>query len=173
LGRVVLDTSVIVKAALKPGKWLPRSVYERELETHRKSRLLIRLLNEKGVELLVPFAALVEVAGVLARLASRDLAVKVVESLRTTRSYRVVYEYEKERDDEIRDYVIETALSTGSSGFDTYFIATAKLYNAALITDDEPMSIQAERVGVNTILVRKTSTEELIAKINELVGMTR
>jgi len=115
----------------------------------------------------MPFAALVEVAGVLARLASRDLAMKVVESLRTSRRYRIVYE------DEIRDYVIETALSTGSSGFDTYFIATAKLYDAALITDDEPMSIQAERVGVNTILVRKTSTEELIAKINELVGMTR
>jgi len=167
LGRVVLDTSVIVKAVLKPGKWLPRSVYERELETHRKSRLLIRSLNEKGVELLIPFAALVEVAGVLTRLASRDLAMRVVESLRTTRSYRIVYE------DEIRDYVIETALSTGSSGFDIYFIATAKLYNAALVTDDEPMSMQAERVGVNTILVRKTSTEELIAKINELVGMTR
>jgi len=167
LGRVVLDTSVIVKAVLKPGKWLPRSVFERELETHRKSRLLTRLLNEKGVEVLIPFAALVEVAGVLTRLASRDLAMKVVESLRTTRRYRIVYE------DEIRDYVIEIALSTGSSGFDTYFIATAKLYNAALITDDEPMSIQAERVGVNTILVRKTSTEELIAKINELVGMAR
>jgi len=161
LGRVVLDTSVIVKAVLKPGKWLPRSVYELELETHRKSRLLIRLLNEKGVELLIPFATLVEVVGVLTRLASRDLAMKVVESLRTTGRYRIVYE------DEIRDYAIEIALNTGSSGFDIYFIATAKLYNAALITDDEPMSIQAERVGVNTILVRKTSTEELIAKINE------
>jgi len=45
LGRVVLDTSIIVKAVLKPGKWLPRSVYERELETHRKSRLLIRVVE--------------------------------------------------------------------------------------------------------------------------------
>jgi len=164
LDGVVLDTSVIVKAVLKPGKRLPRSVYERELETHRKSRLLIRLLNEKGVELLIPFAALVEVAGVLTRLASRDLAMKVIESLRTTKRCRIVYE------DEIRDYAIEMALSTGSSGFDVYSIATAKLYNAVLITDDEAMSIQAERVGVNTILVRKASTEELISKINELAG---
>jgi len=93
--------------------------------------------------------------------------VQVVESLRATRRYCIVYE------EDIRNYVIEIALSTSSSGFDTYFIATAKLYNATLITDDEPMSIQAERVGVNTILVRKISTEELIAKINELVGMTR
>jgi len=162
LGGVVLDTSVIIKAVLKPGKWLPRSVYERELETHRKSRLLIRLLNEKGVEVLIPFAALVEIAGVLTKLVSRDLAMEVVESLRATRSYRIVYE------EEIRDHIIETALSTGSSGFDTYFIAIAKLYNATLITDDEPMSIRTEHVGVNTILVRKTGTEELIAKINEI-----
>jgi len=48
---VVLGTIVAVKAVLKLGRWLPRGVYERGLETHRKSRLLIRLLNEKGVEL--------------------------------------------------------------------------------------------------------------------------
>jgi len=47
-------------------------------------------------------------------------------------------------EEEIRDHVIETALSTGSSGFDTYFIAIAKLYNATLITDDEPMSIRTD-----------------------------
>jgi len=94
LGRVVLGTSVIVKAVMKPGKWLPRSVYERELETRRKSRLLIRLLNEKKVEVLIPFVALVETAGVLTRLVSRDLAMEVVESLRATRSYRIVYEEE-------------------------------------------------------------------------------
>jgi len=69
LGRVVLDTSVIVKAVLKPGKWLPRSVYERGLETRRKSRLLIKLLNEKGIELLISFVALIEVASALTRLA--------------------------------------------------------------------------------------------------------
>jgi len=67
--RVIPDTSIIVKVVLKPGKWLPRSVYELELETCRKSRLLIKLLNEKGVELLIPFATLVGVADMLTRLA--------------------------------------------------------------------------------------------------------
>jgi len=114
------------------------------------------------VEVLIPFVALVETAGVLTRLVSRDLAMEVVESLRATRSYRVVYE------EEIRDHVIEIALSTGSSGFDTYFIAVAKLYNATLITDDEPMSIRTERAGVGVILVRKIGTEELMDKINEI-----
>ncbi len=163
MGRVVLDTSVIVKAVLKPGRWLPRDLYERELETHRKSRLLARLLREKGIEVLIPFAALVEVAGVLTRMVSKTLAEEVVESLKATENYRVVYE------EEIRDHVIRIALELGSSGFDTYFISIAKLYNAVLITDDEPMAMHAERLGVKTILLRRVSREELVAKINELV----
>jgi len=103
MGKVVLDTSVIVKAILKPGKWLPRDIYEREIETHKKSRLLIRLLGEKYIEVLIPFVVLVEAAGVLSKLASSFLAREVVESLRTSENYRVVCE------EEIRDLVIEVA----------------------------------------------------------------
>jgi len=119
LGRVVLDTSVIVKAILTPSRLLPKDVYEREVETHRKSRLLIRLLREKRIEVLIPFIALVEVAGVLTRLASSSLAREVVESLKTSENCRIVYE------EEVRDLAIEVALQAGSSGFDTYFIAVA------------------------------------------------
>jgi len=162
LGRVVLDTSVIVKAILKPGRWLPKDVYEREVEAHRKSRLLIRLLREKRTEVLIPFVALVEVAGVLTRLASSSLAREVVESLKTSENYRIVYE------EEIRDLAIEVALEAGLSGFDAYFIAAAKKYNAMLITDDEPMSMRAKHLGIGTILIREVSVEELKSKIDEL-----
>jgi len=116
---VVLDTSVIVKAILTPSRLQPKDVYEREVETHRKSRLLIRLLREKRIEVLIPFIALVEVAGVLTRLASSSLAREAVESLKTSENYRIVYE------EEVRDLAIEVALQAGSSGFDTYFIAVA------------------------------------------------
>ncbi|OYT47828.1 MAG: VapC toxin family PIN domain ribonuclease [Desulfurococcales archaeon ex4484_42] len=162
MGKVVLDTSVIVKAVLKPSRWLPRDIYEREVETHEKSRLLIRLVKEKHVEVFIPFVALVEVAGVLTRLASSSLAREIVESLKTSENYHIVHE------EEIRDHTIEIALEVGSSGFDTYFIAIAKMFNAVLITDDEPMAIHAKRLGVDTILIRKISTEELRTKINTL-----
>ena len=85
------------------------------------------------MEVFIPFAAFVEVAGVLTRLASSSLAREVVVSLRTSENYHIVYE------EEIRDHAIKIALEVGSSGFDTYFIAVAKMFNAMLIADDEPM----------------------------------
>ena len=73
-------------------------------------------------------------------------------------------------EEEIRDSVIDLVLETGASSFDTYFMTIAKLYNATLITDDEPMAIYAERIGIDTILVRRISRRELIAKIDKLVN---
>ncbi len=40
---VVLDSSIIIKSILKPGRWLPEEVYRRELETHHKARALVIL----------------------------------------------------------------------------------------------------------------------------------
>ena len=112
--------------------------------------------------MLIPFVAFVEVACVLTRLTSSSLAREVVESLRTSESYRIVYE------EEIRDSVIDVALEVGSTGFDTYFIAVAKKFDTMLVTDDEPMAIHAKRLGIDTVLVRKTSFDELRTKIAEL-----
>ena len=48
MGKVVLDSSVLVKSILRPGRWLPSNIYCRELETHRKARMVIMLLRDKG-----------------------------------------------------------------------------------------------------------------------------
>ncbi|RLG77903.1 MAG: hypothetical protein DRO12_00985 [Thermoprotei archaeon] len=119
-------------------------------------------MEGEAYEVLIPFVAFVEVACVLTRLTSSSLAREVVESLRTSESYRIVYE------EEIRDSVIDVALEVGSTGFDTYFIAVAKKFNTMLVTDDEPMAIHAKRLGIDTVLVRKTSFDELRTKIAEL-----
>jgi rRNA-processing protein FCF1 len=44
----------------------------------------------------------------------------------------------------------------------------AKKYNAMLITDDEPMAMHAKHLGIDTILIREVSVEELKSKIDEL-----
>ena|GEM_PF-2769027 len=46
----------------------------------------------------------------------------------------------------------------------------AKLYDAMLITDGEPMAIYAERISVDTILIRRINKRELIAKIDKLTN---
>ncbi|WP_075050084.1 hypothetical protein [Ignicoccus islandicus] len=71
---VVLDSSVIVKAIVKPGHWLPIEVYRREAETHKKARKVIELLKQRNRTVVFPFPVLVEVAAVISRLVSRELA---------------------------------------------------------------------------------------------------
>lgn len=79
--------------------------------------------------------------------------------LKSSEDYHIIHE------EEIRDHAIQIALEVGSSGFDTYFIAAAKTFNAVLITDDEPMAVHAERLGIDTILIGKISIEELRTKM--------
>ncbi len=112
-------------------------------------------MKQRKRKVILPFPVLVEVAAVLSRLVSRELAKRTVESLRSTENYIVV----DERD--VREEAINVAIETGSSGFDAYILATALKYNALLITDDEPMSIHARKEKLECILLRSISLDEL------------
>ncbi len=156
---VVLDSSVIVKSILKPSRWLSEEVYRRELETHHKARALVKVLKSSDTTVLIPYPVMVEVAAVISRLASRELAEKVVESLKTTKNYTIVYE------EEYRDKALKVALQTGSSGFDAYIIALAWDRDALLITDDEPMSKHAETLGVKVVLLRNANLRDIMKQL--------
>ena len=157
---VVLDSSVIVKSILRPGRWLPGEVYRRELETHHKAKALVKALKSSSITVLIPYPVIVEIAAVLSRLAGRELAEKVVESLRTTKNYAVVYE------EEYRDSALKVALETGSSGFDAYIIGLAWSRDALLVTDDESMSRHAGTLGVKVVLLRNTDVEDVMRQLN-------
>ena len=157
---VVLDSSVIVKSILKPGHWLSMEVYKRELETHHKARTLVKTLKSTDIIVLIPYPVIVEVAAVISRLASKELAEKVVESLKTTKNYTIVYE------EEYRDKALKVALETGSSGFDAYIIGLAWSRDAFLITDDESMSKHAETLGVKVVLLRNINVEDIMKELH-------
>ncbi len=157
---VVLDSSVIIKSILKPSRWLSEEVYSRELETHHKARALVKALKSSDITVLIPYPVIVEVAAVISRLAGRELAERVVESLRTTKNYIVVYE------EEYRDEALKVALLTGSSGFDAYIIGLAWNRDALLITDDESMSRHAETLGVKVVLLRNTDVEDIMKQLH-------
>jgi len=153
---VVLDSSVIVKSVLKPGRWLSEDVYRREEETHAKARKLIDLLNRKKYTVLLPFPVLVEVGAVISRFTNREVAESLVVSLKSTKNYLIVNE------ENIREEALNVALDTGSSGFDAYIIAAALRYHALLVTDDVQMCRHAEKVMVRCVLLREVSFDYLI-----------
>jgi predicted nucleic acid-binding protein len=144
---------------LKPAKHLPYSIYERELSTHRKCRAIMSLLKKESYLVYFPRAGLVEVASALRRNdVYRDTIREILDAIEKT--FIIINE------DALFDKALEVALAEAPSGFDAYFIAPALKVEALLLTDDEPMAIHAENLGVETILVRMLSEEEILKKLN-------
>jgi len=148
MDRGVLDTSVIVKSIFKPPKSLSREIYKRESETHEKCKVLIKKLEERDIDIYVPKVCVVETAAVVKRLADKNFAIKISEGVLD--SYEIVDEAI------LFDSAWAIAMDTGCSGFDSYFIALAKLKEAVLLTDDGRMHFHAKEVGVDSVLIRKT-----------------
>ena len=92
------------------------------------------------------------------RLADRSFAVRISKSV--IESYEIVDEAV------LFDSAWGIALDTGCSGFDSYFIALAKLKNAALLTDDGKMYYHAGEVGVDSVLIRAHDLEGIANKLN-------
>ena len=153
MNRAVLDSSILLKGVFKPLKSLSKEVYARELETHTKCRMLLRLLDEKEIEVCIPKACIVETAAVVRRLSSSSMAKKISREM--MESYEVADELL------LFDKAWTVAIETGSSGFDSYFIALATIKNAILVTDDSGMNHHARNTGVDSILIREIDAESI------------
>ena len=153
MNRAVLDTSVLIKSIFEPLKSLPDEIYAREMKTHHKASEIVRLLEERNVDVFIPKVCIIEIASVVSRYADKKLATKV--SRRAMGAYEVVDE------DSIFEDAWEVASSTGCSGFDTYFISLAGLKRAILLTDDNGMHNSAKRVRVESLLIREIDMEDI------------
>jgi hypothetical protein len=58
MNRAVLDSSILLKSIFKPLRSLSKETYARELETPRKCRRLLKLIDEKDVEAYIPRACI-------------------------------------------------------------------------------------------------------------------
>ena len=106
--RAVLDTSVLVKSIFKPLRSLSAESYSRELKTHEKCKALIKLIEERDLEVHVPKVCVVETATVARRLAGRTLAARASKGI--IKSYYIADE------ETIFDIAWDIALETGCSG---------------------------------------------------------
>jgi predicted nucleic acid-binding protein len=85
--------------------------------------------------------AFVENAAVARRLSNRTIARKI--------SGEILESYEIVDKSLIFDTAWMIALNTGCSGFDSYFIALAKIKNATLVTDDSAMHYHAMDINAD------------------------
>ena len=153
MDKSVLDTSVIVKSIFKPMKSLPDDIYKREMETHKKCICIIKTIEEKNIDIYIPYVSVVEIAAVVKRLSNKNLAGRISKSIFD--SYEIIGEHI------IFESAWDIAKNTGCSGFDSYFIALAHIKNASLITDDGGMHNHAEEIGVDSVLIRETELKNI------------
>jgi len=120
----------------KPSKSLPSEIYRRELETHKKCRVLIKRIEERGVDVFIPRVCVIETGAVAKRLSNRDFAEKI--------SKGVLDYYEVVDEAILFDSAWAIALNTGCA---------PDLIR--MFTDDEGMHFHAKEVGVDSVLMRE------------------
>ena len=125
---ITVDTSIFIDL-----------LFEYDSNRTLKAEEVLGIILEKGLEIINPTAFKVELAGVLTRRMQIDKALEIIKSIILSEIKLIP------NPDEL---AFDVALKTGSRATDAYFIATAKLTNTILITNDRMMAINAKKYGV-------------------------
>ena len=124
---VVVDTSVFVD-----------SILEYDESRTKMAENLLETIQNASLEIVSPILFKVELAGFLSRKLLRNRVKLIVEDI--LKDVRLMPNPD--------DLAFEVAIKTGSRAADAYFIATAKLTNSILITNDRVMANNAKKYGI-------------------------
>jgi len=116
------------------------SIVPKSEERHIRAKEIIKLASETGIDVFEPRIFIVELVGVLSRFKPKD---EVKDVLNITKFVNILSE------DEIFETAVNIAFDTHCRAVDAYFIATAKLTNSVLITNDRIMADNAKKCGVD------------------------
>jgi len=128
---LVVDVSVFVDYFV---------VVEGKESRHRIAVEFLNKLSDKGAIVYEPFVFEVELCAVLVRYIEPKY---VTEILKVILNHIAVI-----KEDELHSEAKAIALETGCRAIDAYYIATAKLVDAILVTNDSVMKSNADKVGV-------------------------
>ena len=143
---VVVDTSVFIDSIL-------------EYDEHRTKMAddLLEIIQNSSLEIAAPFLFKVELAGVLSRKLSSNRVRLIVKDI--IEDVRLIPNPD--------DLAFEVAMETGSRATDAYFIATAKLTNSILITNDKVMAKNAKKHGIEAYYLIE-EFDKAVSRIKEL-----
>ena len=112
------------------------SIVPKSEKRHTRAKELIKLVSESGSDVFGPRMFIVKLIGVLSRFKPKD-DVKDVPNI--AKFVNILSE------DEIFETAVNIAFDTHCRAVDSYFIATAKLTNSVLITNDRIMADNAKK----------------------------
>ncbi|MDP3027463.1 MAG: type II toxin-antitoxin system VapC family toxin [Nanoarchaeota archaeon] len=145
---LTLDTTILAKAIIPPRRRKKDSIYKEQFRLHTISKSIIEKIENRQNVMLIPAVALIEIAAVAARLTGKnERGIQASEYVKEHGN--IIY------DVFLIDEAVRIAAETKISGFDSIFIACAKLTDSILITDDKNMYEAAIKIGIKAKLLRE------------------
>ncbi|MEM5821116.1 MAG: type II toxin-antitoxin system VapC family toxin [Candidatus Aenigmatarchaeota archaeon] len=145
---IVLDTSIYVDALF---------IYDEQRSQVAKN--LFRFIQEVGLRVIEPEILKIELISQLVRRIDEREAFKIYDS--------IISRIEVVNLEELKELAFLIASKTGCRAIDSYFIATAKLTNSILITNDKIMAINAKKYGIEAYYLIE-EFENVIKRLKEL-----
>lgn len=147
MSNVTLDTTVLANAIVPPRRRKQDSMYNEQMRLHDTAKSITTKVEKRQDIMNIPSVTMVEIAAVAARLTGKEER-GIQASDYVKQHGTIVY------DIFLVEEAIRIAAQTKISGFDSVFIACAKLTNSTLITDDKKMYETAVKIGINAKLLR-------------------
>lgn len=147
MNRLTLDTTVLARGIVPPRRKKEDPILEEHQRLHNTAKTIMEEVESGQATMNVPSAAIVEIAAVCARLTGKEE--RGVQSSDYVKEHgNIVY------DMYLLDEAIQIAAMTKISGFDSIFMACAKVTSSTLITDDKQMYESAVKAGIDAKLLR-------------------
>jgi len=122
-------------------------IVEGKEDRHRIAVEFLNRLSDRGAIVYGPFVFEIELCAVLVRYMEPNYVMKILEV--------VLNHVATIKEDELHSEAKAIALKTGCRAIDAYYIATAKLVNAVLVTNDSIMKSHADMAGVEAYYLAK------------------
>ncbi len=126
---IVVDTSIFIDA-----------IFRYDENRYKLVREFFRFIQNAGLSVVVPEVFKVELIGQLVRRIKKDEALKIYNG--------IISNVDIVNIERIRETAFSVASETGCRAIDAYFIATAKITNSILITNDRIMANNAKKCGI-------------------------
>ena len=143
----VVDTSVFID-----------ELFNFDQNRHEKARQFFRLLQDKSITIAEPEMFKIELIGQLVRRMKRDEAALLYEL--------IIERVELVRTEDLKEIAFSIAFETGCRAIDSFYIATAKVRDAILVSNDKIQVESAKKFGVNAFYLIE-ELEEIKKKLGE------